>query len=218
MPRIHSLTFYCVMLCCALTLVPASSSSAGELALHPDAFNDGIQSWTGSFSLNTTVDSVTLIADLDFAVFTAADFNANYGGLGYTPDGPLVYTYQLLNNGTQSITTEIVGLSNAVSSIGTFNIGDVDASTTALGPDARWDFSPGVGSLEDSYGLVFSSPNLPMLGNSLTVSASQQGFLSAFQFGVPTPGAVAIPEPASLFLLGLGGLVAMTQLTRKRRA
>ena len=118
----------------------------------------------------------------------------------------------------ESITTEIVGLSNAVSSIGTFDIGDVDASNIILGPDARWDFSPGIGSGESSFGLVFSSDNLPMLGNSLTISASQQGFLSAFQFGVPTPGSEAIPEPASVLLLGLGVLVTMTQLSRKRSA
>ena len=207
--KIFSATF-----CCALLFTLATPSSAGVLALHPDAYNDGT-SWTGSFSLNTTVGSVTLIADLDYAVFTAADFNANFGGLGYTPAGPLVYTYQLINNGTQSITTEIVGLGNAVANIGTFNIGDVDASAMSVAPDARWDFNPGVGSGQSSYGLAYSSPNTPMLGNALTISASQQGFLSAFQFGVPTPGANFIPEPATLGLMVLGG---MTTLLRRRRS
>ena len=197
---------------CTLLFTLAAPSSAGVLALHPDAYNDGT-AWTGSFSLNATAGNVTLIADLDYAVFTAADFNSNFGGLGYTPDGPLVYTYQLTNSGTQSITTEVVGLANNATNIGTFNIGDVDASFMAIAPDARWDFDPGIGSGQSSYGLAYSSSSTPQMGNSLTIAASQQGFLSAFQFGVATPGPNFIPEPATLGLFVLGG---MTTLLRRR--
>lgn len=198
---------------CALMLFLASAGSAAPLSGHPDAYNDGT-SWTGAVSLV----NLPLEATLEYAVFTAADFTANFGGSGYVPSDSLVYTYQIFGIGSQAVTAEIVGISNPVSNIGTFqiNASDIDASSAAITTNAVWEFSPGIGAGETSYGLAFSSPNAPMAnGPSLTVAEGTSGTFSVLNFGVPTPGSIAIPEPATLALSMLASSAVL--LSRRRR-
>ncbi len=153
---------------------------------------------------------------LDFAVFTAADFNANFGGLGYVPGNALVYTYQVDNTGIEAISAEIVGISNPADTPGSFNIGDVQPSTADLTPNAVWQFLANENGVlntnESSWGLAFSSPNVPMNGLALTLD----GGTSALSFGVPTPSATPIPEPTSLILLALGGVTMCCWMRRRR--
>lgn len=182
-----------------MTIVAASTSQAGMLNGHGAAFG-GV---TGSVPFN---NGVGLSGSIDYAVFTAADFNANFGGLGYVPGASLVYTYQVNVTGSLGVTAEIVGISNPANTIGTFgplNAGDVDASSASFTPNARWLFSPEIATGLSSYGLAFSSPNLPIVGASLTIDGGTQALVA----GVPTPGPIPIPEPASLVLL-VSGLVA----------
>ena len=186
------------------TFVLASSSQAGLLNGHIDAFG-GV---SGSVPFN---NGVGLSGTIDYAVFSAADFNANFAGLGYVPGDALVYTYQVLVTGSLGVSAEIVGISNPANTIGTFDIGDQNASSASFTPNARWLFSPEIPTNLSSWGLAFSSPQLPIVGASLTIDGGTQALVA----GVPTPGPLGIPEPASLLLLASS--LAATFLLRHRR-
>jgi hypothetical protein len=109
------------------------------------------------------------------------------------------------------VTAEIVGISNPANTIGTFDIGDVDASSASFTPNARWLFAPGVPTGMSTWGLAFSSPNLPIVGAALTVDGGTQ----ALAAGVPTPG--PIPEPGSFLLAGASLAGACLSRGRRRR-
>lgn len=178
---------------CGLVLCAGATCSAGVLNGHASAYGG----WTGTVSFD---DLAGLKGDLDFAVFTASAFNANFGGLGYVPGDQLVYTYQLTNTGQDAISAEIVGVSNPANTIGSFDIGDVMPSAAVFsGGNALWQFNPGIPTNITSWGLAFSSPNIPMAGAGLTIN----GGSSVLETGVPTPSAVPIPEPTSLLLWSL---------------
>lgn len=188
-----------------LGVVCNSTASAGLLNGHAAAYG-GV---TGSVPFN---NGLGLSGNVDYAVFEVADFIANFAGLGYVPTGPLVYTYQVEVTGPLGVSSETIGVSNPASSIGTFNIGDVNASSASLAPNARWLFSPEVPTGMSSWGLAFSSPMLPIVGASLTID----GGTPALVAGVPTPGPVPyIPEPTSA-ILGFLGLVGVSLLRRFR--
>ena len=189
----------------SLAVASSSATWAGILNGHPDAYS----SVSGSVPFN---NGLGLSGTIDYAVFTAADFNANFAGLGYVPGGPLVYTYQVEVSGNLGVSAEIVGISNPANTIGTFNIGDVNASSASFTPNARWLFAPEIATGESSWGLAFSSPNLPIVGASLTID----GGTPAFVAGVPTPGPIPyVPEPTSVVLF-LVGIVSCSLLRRCR--
>jgi hypothetical protein len=197
-----------------LVLVFATVASAGVLNGHTDAYNG----WSGSVPFV----SGTLTGDIDYAVFTAADFNTNFGGAGYVPDEALVYTYQIESTGGSFLSAEIVGIANPTgTAIGTFNNGviagnkDASASVFDVSGNAVWQFfAPNnIPTGESSYGLAFSSPNAPMSGVGVILNGGQ----NALQVGLPTPSADPIPEPCSLLLLAVGGvLVARGHRFRRR--
>lgn len=193
-------------------LVIAASSRAGILNGHIDAFGG----WTGSVPYVSA--STNLSGTIDYAVFTANDFNSNFGGLGYVPAGPLVYTYQVNNTGLSLVSTEIVGIVNTAFTIGTFgplNAGDVDATAEFFdgGGNANWIFAPAsIPSGISSFGLAFSSPQVPMIGASLTINGGE----SAFSVGLPTPGPTFfIPEPTSIVMFGSSLVWFVTRRRRK---
>jgi hypothetical protein len=186
-------------------LVAIPTSQAGILNGHGAAYG-GV---TGTVPFN---NGVGLSGSIDYAVFTAAAFNSNFGGQGYVPGGSLVYTYQVEVSGSSFVSTEIVGISNPANTIGSFNIGNVNASSASLTPNASWFFSPPIATGQTSWGLAFSSNYIPIVGASLTVNGGTQALVA----GVPTPGPIAIPEPASLLVLASS--LAVSCLARSFRA
>lgn len=181
-----------VLICCLPTY-----SRAGILNGHGAAYS-GV---SGSVPFN---NGVGLSGSIDYAVFTAGAFNANFAGLGYVPGDALVYTYQVNVIGSAGVSAEIIGVSNPANTIGTFDIGDVDALSSSFTPNARWLFSPEVPTGMSTWGLAFSSPKLPIVGASLTIDGGTQALVA----GVPTPGPISVPEPATL-LLGAGTFMAV---------
>lgn len=199
------------LVCCYA--LSATQSIAGPLFNHPDA----LPGWTGSVAYDGSLSippNPALTGTIEYAVFTAGNFNANFSGLGYVPGDAVVYTYQLLNTGSDAVSTEIVGILNAANTIGTFDIGDVDATSAAfvLG-NAQWSFSPEIGQNESSWGLAFSSPNLPQSGLGIVVD----GGSTALQVGIPTPSDVPIPEPSTAALVGLAWVGISVLRNRRTR-
>jgi hypothetical protein len=187
------------------TVVITTTSRAGLLNGHVDAYS-GV---TGSVPF---LNAFGLSGNIDYAVFTSADFNTNFSGLGYVPAGPLVYTYQVEVTGSLGVSAEIVGITNPANTIGTFDIGDVNATSASFTPNARWLFSPEIPTGMSSWGLAFSSPNLPIIGGALTVD----GGTSSFDVGVPTPGTISIPEPTTLMMVCVAGFGVCFGLRRLR--
>lgn len=185
---------------CCFVLLAGSSSYAGILTTASGALTQG----------TVAFDNGNLQGNLDFAVFPAADFLTNFAGLGYVPADAYVYTYQIINSsdpGTDSISADVVAPASPAHTIGTFDIGDVNASTAVfVGPTANWVFNPEIPAAMSSWGLAYSSPNLPTSGGALIVNGGNSVLLE-----VPVP---IIPEPASMALLGIGGSLML--LLRRR--
>jgi len=184
----------------------AAPAFAGALATHADAFDDGSTVWAGS----TAFDNGTGVSGyVDWAVFAPGDFPfANY-----TPDtGELVYAYQIFSTGADTISSFSVALENDADTLGSFSdlAGDTAINGVLLpAVKAEWQFA-GITTGGNSEGLAFSSPMVPKNLFGIAVD----GGTFAIVIPVPTPSPNEIPEPATMGLLGIGGLVA---LIRRRR-
>jgi hypothetical protein len=190
---------------------------AGPLATNPNAYIDGDNvQWHGSTDFDDDGDASDLEGDglegnIDWAVFTAAAFNADYPDSGYIPPaGQMVYTYQVNVAGRSPLSSLSVGIDNEpTGSIGAFSGGGV----TGIEPigkslslaSANFSFlgeSILVGST--SSGLVYSSPMEPMEFFGSVID----GGSSAIVVPLPTPSSTAyVPEPATVALAGLALLL-----------
>ena len=205
--KIGSLAF-----CGFASVLLAGSVASASLLSATNAIESGSQNTTNG----------TLDVTVEYAVQTAADFLADNAGLGYTPTpGELVYSYQVHNNSTSAteVTQQIIMSIPAVAAannIGTFSIGDVDATfeTLAGGTQATWFFStPQVPVGQTSFGLAFSSPNAPVLDLFSSTTVGLAG--GSVTLAVHRPGTelFVIPEPSSMLLVGLATL----SLLRRQR-
>lgn len=164
--------------------------------------------------------NLNLFGTIEYAVFTASDFSAEFPGSGYAPTDPVVYVYQIDNLGPDAVSFQLVGLSQPASGIGSADIDTGSAGFISpansffdLGGNANWSFIgneiPQFGS---SQGLVFSSKYLPeVTGTSITVN----GGTTAVTFPIAVPGSVQIPEPSTIVISGFS-LLSLVAPRRRR--
>jgi hypothetical protein len=201
-----------VVLGCLLALSGGVTAIAGPLATASNAYIDGNGPDSGAWRGSASYSNGPLFGTIDYAVFTAAGFAAEFPSAvpgDYNPtSGELVYAYQIRNGGgSAAVSFESVSADPA-DNIGSFEItsGDIEPTAESLSGfgTAEWIFLfPEIGPNENSFGLVFSSLNRPEFsGTSVTIDG---GFTAIAT--VPTPGDIRIPEPSALMLLCIGGVM-----------
>ncbi len=199
-----------------IVIVISSPTQAALLSGDPNA----LPAWQGTQSFFNTDGFFTLDVTVDYAVYAPGQ----YGGTDPSGGTQFVYAYQVSNNANPvsvGVSQFSVGL---IPGSGAANQGE-DASVGAPGlpggisPDAqslgatgaRWFFiADTVDFADHSTVLLFTSPNAPQLV-SATVA---DGGLSDVSM-MPSPG-IEVPEPATLALLGLGGLAFAVRRNRRR--
>ena len=183
----------------AMTL--GASAQAGVLDGNAAAFDDTINPvWTGSTAFD---NGVGVAGTIDWAVFGPG----NFPFAGYSPTvGELTYAYQVFSTGTAAIHSLTLNDPNgAAGNIGSFaDLAGEAPVSTSLTTQAIWNFA-GLDATENSTGLAFSSIKTPDTLFGVVVN----GGSFAVAIPLPVPGSVDIPEPASLALLGAGGLMML---------
>jgi hypothetical protein len=182
----------------------AASAPAGLLGTGL-SYNDGTQ-WEGTKSFSGTVTGGTLSGSLDYAVFTAGNFNSLFSGYTPTP-GELIYGYQVHNTGTVDIRLSkllLIGGAPA-DAAGTFTWEGLSGqapydSYVIPGANVTWDFTNGhdIVPAGQSIGLAFCSIRRPT-GRDVDVIVDGGGSVNVAN--VAGPGATPIPEPTTLALL-----------------
>ena len=202
----------------------ATPAFAGTLA---SDFSSLLGDWNGTTSfqgyLTDGITKTGLTGTIDYAVYTADQFNANFPNSGYTPTSTYVYTYQAFETGPAPLSSVSVNLifPYPAQDIGTFqgtdtsplsNLGTVAGQVPSPGTEflvpgdsANWPFG-GVLVFQggSTAGLAFSSPNAPQWSTGSTIDDGSVGLA----YPIPTPGP-STPEPGSL-ALALSALVAFS--------
>lgn len=186
----------------------STSADAGVLSGHASAFNDGNGPSGGAWTATTPFDNGTgLSGTVEWSVFGPGSFPF----AGYTPTaGELAYSFQIYSTGISAIHSLTLNDPNgAADNIGSFaDLAGTAPTSAALGTQAQWNFA-GLNAGDNSIGLAFSSIRTPASLFGVVVN----GGTFAVAIPLPVPGANDIPEPASLALVGAGGLMML----RRRR-
>ena len=200
--------------CCAIVLSLFAISPAYSGPLNGDGL--AILSGTTPFT-GPVVDGKQLLGTVDYAVYTYAAFQAEWGGLGYVPTlGEDVYTYQVIIDGALPVSHLSVHVENPADNPGAFALGGGQApSTFSIGPggptSSDWFFAPEAPVL--TSGLAFSSPYAPIPRFGSLVD----GGTTAFVIPLPTPGSNPIPEPATVTLVLAAAIFALPMAVRRFR-
>ena len=201
-PRLFALTLAVVLL--------AAPAMAGQLA------SDGANSYLGLWAGTSAFSSGGLNGTVDWAVYGPGNVPAGFAGYTLTA-GELLYTYQILNTGPDPSSSLSVHVENAAHDIGTFTASLIDAfdapfffEITSIPGDAVWYFG-GIAGGEDSTGLAFTSPNVPMWDTAIVLDGGQSD-----QIAVPSTSPVNIPEPGTLTLVLCGLFAVALQRLRRR--
>jgi hypothetical protein len=169
---------------------------------------------------------------IDYSVWAPGTFP--YSGIGYTPTaGELVYSYLIHVNPTSgpppytqvdpTNASEVSSLSlivlNDADRIGqSSGLGDVPATEMNLDPSgshlATWFFGSAIDPGQDSYLLVFSSPNIWQF---TPATLFDHGTQTDQPLQLPTPSTERAPEPGTLILLALGALWGVPAAVRRVR-
>lgn len=201
------------LLLCAIALC-AAPALAGPLALDTTTY---LTTWHGSTPYN---NGSGLSGDIDWAVYGPNAFPAGFGGYGPTAN-EWVYTYQVRQIGLDPLSQFIVSLYNPADNIGSFTGNNGFGPVAGITPDlsalslssASWSFFSGIEASQTSEGLVFSSPNPPMM----VEGAAIDGGVPTFFIPLPSPDGPLIPEPSTLVLASCGLAALGLQLLRRRR-
>ena len=205
-----------------LGLFAATANTGPVLAGQLNGHANAIPGFTGTTTFLDVSGPDQLSGTVDFAVFAPGDFP--FGGYAPTT-GELTYVYQIIMDAadTESLSNLSIVLDGDADNIGAFllEVGDIPPSASSFstflpiataGDFAAWDFEvPGLNANQLSYGLVFSSPQVPEYLFGTVVN----GGLGALVAPLPTPSPVAVPEPGTATLLAIGAL-AVFGIRRRR--
>jgi hypothetical protein len=218
------------LLLTALMLVSQASAT-----LYKDALLPASTLYDGYTYYGEEVNGSYMQGRIDFAVYdtTAGNEWATITGYDNPGSGKYVYAYQIFNDyeGYSEVPIQafsVFGLDSAnisviAGSVGTEEdpLGGQDASDTALSDTTvTWNFAYlnldsdyTIGINEHSFVLIFSSDNNWTKGDySLTAYNSDFPVTPA---GDASATSGVVPEPITVALLGLGGLVAVVKRKRK---
>jgi hypothetical protein len=221
-----------------ISLCFSHSVFAGLLANHPLAVNntDGNPA-TGTSRMQDTGSGLTLDVQLDFAVFTASDFNTLFPSSGYTPTGSLVFTQQIiLHDPSSTVGVNLFYQKGAGARVtdpepGWFNTASVggnqapDSGAFSHSIVARWYFrdlsDEGQGDStidpgESSWGLAYSSNYVPALATTSTQIFGDEGLRvdNGIPNCIPSNVLYTIPEPTTCAL----ALAAFCLVMNRRRS
>jgi hypothetical protein len=211
-----------VIICCVVLLFGATAQ-AGILAVHPSAYNDGNGPAGGAWRGTAPFANGDLAGTVDWAVFTANDFNLNFGGGGYVPTDPLVYTHQIF---TTDVTPPVVGASgmsialpgNPAGNAGGFSAGGVAGVPVFLAfadPSiADWTLTGETNAVTPSEGLAYSSTHVPQLTGVPVVVDGGLSAATILMVGIPGPN--AIPEPATLIMASFAAVLLLLERRGRR--
>ena len=209
-------------LACAILLLSGRSVDAGLLAGNPFAFNDGNGPLAGAWTGTTPFSNAGLTGTIDWAVFSAATFNAQFGGGGYIPPaGQLVYAHQIFTTGPAVGVSgmDIMLAGNPAGNGGSFSSGGVAGVTAAFASAtpllASFILTGETNLLNPSQGLVYASPNPPQLtGLPFVVDG---GLSASAILPIGIPGRL-IPEPATGLVAAAAGFVLLVGRRRRSEA
>ena len=172
-----------------------------------------------------TSENPNLHGYVDWGVFDANSFPFTDSSLGPAPStyftstpNELTYAYQVVNEGSDSLSMQIVFIDSYADNIGGITdltkglSGDVPnlMQLDTPGGSAVWGFD-GIAQNSKSEGLAYCSSYTPMMAEAaITLDGGTYGIST-----VQVPSAVPIPEPATLWLIA-AACVFVARYIRRR--